>query len=212
MTLVPLVDGGGATSATTYELVYPDGAHDAESLLRHPETGRLFIASKDIFGGTLSAAPTELSADAPNQLTVVGPVMAIATDAAFAADGRSFVVRGYGSATVYEFPSLEPLTRFELPDQQQGEGLAITAAGDLLLSSEGLNAEVLRVPIPVSVTVAPTDEAQPSATQSPPDTVSREGRDLPETTEVQRSPWPWFLGGFAGLGVIMVLMYSLRRR
>ena len=43
-------------------------------------------------------------------------------------------------------------------------------------------------------------------------TESREGSELPETTETVRSPWPWFLGGFVGLGIIVVLMRSLRRR
>jgi hypothetical protein len=211
VTRVTLAAGGGPSpEAVSYELAYPDGAHDAESLLAHPQTGRLYVASKDIFGGTLYVAPSRLDADGVNRLTEVGSVMAIATDAGFAADGDSFVVRGYGDAVVYGFPSLEPLSRFRLPDQQQGEGLAVTAEGDLLLSTEGLNTDLLRVPIPAAVVASAS--AQPSQEPSPRETVSREGRDLPETTEVQRSPWPWFLGGFAGLGGIMVLMYSLRRR
>ena len=214
VTRVTLVPGGGASpDAAAYELVYPDGPHDAESLLAHPGTGRLYVATKDIFGGTLYAAPDRLDPDGPNPLTPVGPVMAIATDAGFAADGASIFLRGYGDAVVYAFPSLEPLGRFTLPDQRQGEGLAVTADGDVLLSTEGLNTEVLRVTLPTPPTSAPDSaSATPTAQSSRPDTESREGRDLPETTEVRRSPWPWFLGGFAGLGIVMVLAYALRPR
>ena len=46
---------------------------------------------------------------------------------------------------------------------------------------------------------SPTPSAQPSPSDRP-DTVSREGQELPETTETSRSPWPWFLGGFIGAG------------
>lgn len=206
-----------------YDLVYPDGARDAESLLVHPVTGRLYVATKEIFGGLLYAAPEVLDPARPNRLTEVGPVVSIATDAAFFADGRHLVVRSYESATIYGFPSLEPVAELDLPAQEQGEGVAVTAEADLLISTEGQHTEVLRVslPDPVRELVAPrpTPSTEPSPTSpesSPasdrPDTVSREGRELPETTETVRSPWPWFLGGFIGLGIIVVLMRSLRRR
>ena len=72
-------------------------------------------------------------------------MLPIATDGAFLPDGKHFVVRNYAAAAVYAFPSLEKVDQFQLPDQQQGEGLAVDADGSLLLSSEGLHSEVLRV-------------------------------------------------------------------
>jgi len=207
---VPVGPGERDVRAVSYELVYPDGGRDAESLLVHPTTGRLYVATKEIFGGVLYAAPEELDPDRPNQLTEVGPVLSIASDAAFFPDGRHLVVRSYDQAVVYGFPSLQPVADLELPEQDQGEGLAVTADGDLLLSTEGQYADVLRFPLPADVHAA---LAEPTPTPAdPPRTVSREDRELPETTETQRSPWPWFLGGFAGLGIIVVLMRSLRRR
>jgi hypothetical protein len=213
---VPVGTGQRDVRAVSYELVYPDGARDAESLLADPTTGRLYVATKEIFGGVLFAAPAELDPDRPNRLTEVGPVLSIATDAAFFPDGRHLVVRSYESAVVYGFPSLQPVADLELPEQDQGEGLAVTAEGDLLLSTEGQYTDLLRVRLPEEVRAAmadPTPTATPSATPSDrPDTVSREDRELPETTETTRSPWPWFLGGFVGLGIIVVLTRSLRRR
>jgi hypothetical protein len=210
---VPVGRGDVDADGPAYDLAYPDGARDAESLLVHPVTGRLYVATKEVFGGLLYAAPEDLDPTRTNLLTEVGPVVSIATDAAFFPDGRHLVVRGYDSARIYGFPSLEPVADLDLPEQEQGEGLAVTPDGDLLVSTEGQRTDVLRVPLPDAVREAmlPPPTVEPSASDRP-DTVSREGRELPETTETTRSPWPWFLGGFVGLGIIVVLMRSLRRR
>ena len=34
-------------------LEYPSGPADAEALLAHPDDGRLFVVTKDVFGGTV---------------------------------------------------------------------------------------------------------------------------------------------------------------
>ncbi len=116
------------------------------------------------------------------------------------------MVRNYAVAAVYAFPSLEKVDQFQLPDQPQGEGLAVDADGSLLLSSEGLHSKVLRVSLP-------TSSASPSPTASPSThTESHEDSELPETTETQRPAWPWLLGGLIGLGCLVVLLRSLRRR
>ena len=103
----------------------------------------------------------------------------------------------------------------DLPDQVQGEGIALTVDGDLLVSTEGQFTDVLRVPLPAEIRTAldpPSSVVVAEPSDEPPRTESREGKDLPETTEAVRSPWPWFLSGFLGLGIIVVLMRSLRRR
>ena len=131
----------------------------------------------------------------PNRLREVGEVLPIATDAAFFPDGRHLVVRSYDRARIYGFPSLEPVADLDLPQQEQGEGVAVTAEGDLLVSTEGQHTDVLRVPLPESVRDVvvpppPTPSAQPSPSASAsdrPDTASREGEELPETTETARA-------------------------
>jgi hypothetical protein len=213
---VPVGATYGDVDGPVYELVYPDGGRDAETLMADPTTGRLYVATKEVFGGLLYAAPERLDPDRPNRLREVGQVLPIATDGAFFADGRHLVVRNYDDAVVYTFPTLEVVGRVELPSQEQGEALAVDGE-DLLISTEGQFSDVLRVPLPADIRSAmeegpsaSTAEASPSPSR--PATESREGKDLPETTEVTRSPWPWFLGGFVGLGIIVVLMSSLRRR
>ena len=47
----------GDHPGTRYDLAYPDGSHDAETLLVQPRTQRVFVVSKSAFGGTVYAAP-----------------------------------------------------------------------------------------------------------------------------------------------------------
>ena len=222
--------GSRDVDVPSYELVFPEGSRDAEALLADPATDQLFVISKGVFGGAVYAAPGRLSAGRPNRLSEVGPVLPIATDAAFFPDGRHFVVRGYDSATVYAFPSLEPvgdldlLGRFGLPHQQQGEGIAVAADGTIYASSEGLHAPVLRIALPAAVRRAmgaespspsqstaptPSASAEPSATPPP---GTREGTELPEQDTAPRSAWGWALGGVLGLGIVIVLVRALRPR
>jgi hypothetical protein len=215
---VTRVDVAGDDSEhPTYELVYPKGARDAESLLADPATGRLYVVSKGVFGGTLYAAPARLSESRPNRLKEVGPMLPIATDASFFPDGRHIIVRNYSEAAVYTWPDLEEVGRFGLPDQQQGEGIAVAEDGTIYASSEGLRSPVLRISLPARIrsqmapppspTPSPTPSASPTATAN-----NRVGKELPEAQPQERSPWGWALGGILGLGIVLVLVRAMRPR
>ncbi len=204
---VPVGRGNGDVDAPTYDLVYPDGPHDAETLMTDPGTGRLYVATKGALGGTLYAAPETLDPRKPNELEPLGGVLPLATDGAFLPDGKHLVIRNYAAAAFYAFPSLDKVASLRLPSQPQGEGIAVD--GDsLLLSSEGLHTDVLRVPLPDLE--APEPSASPSASHPP--TVSHEDTELPEATETRRSAWPWLLTGLLGIAFIVVLTRSLRSR
>jgi len=213
VTRVPVGRGDRTVQPTSYRLSYPGGARDAETLVRDPRSGRLYVASKNVFGGALYAVPRHLSADRVNPLTRVGRVLPMATDGAFFPDGRHLVVRGYGSASVYAWPSLEPVGSFDLPAQPQGEGIAVAADGSVYLSSEGPRSAVLRVALPPAVrrAMAPAS-ASPSPSVSP--SASPSDAPAPGTSSVSESSdpdvWPWVLGGLIGLGAVVVLVRSLR--
>jgi hypothetical protein len=216
---VPVGPSHRDVDVPSYDLAYPDGPHNAETLMTDPATGRLYVATKEVFGGTLYAAPTRLSPDHLNRLEPVGAVLPIATDGAFLADGKHLVVRNYSSAVVYAFPSLTKVAQFELPDQEQGEGLAVDTDGTLLLSSEGVHSPVLRVSLPPLADAAPTagPTAGPSASSSaaPATTTTAEPTQTgapPPSAQSERPVWPWLLGGLVGVGCIVVLVRSLRPR
>ena len=144
---VPVGRGDRSVAPELYELVYPDGARDAEALVRHPLTGRLFIITKGVFSGTVYAAPLRLRADRPNRLVEVGEAPGIVTDATFLPGGGGVVMRTYSRAHLASFPSWEPVSSWDLPAQEQGEGVALAGDG-LLVSSEGVRSPVLSVPLP----------------------------------------------------------------
>lgn len=211
VTRVPVGDGDRTVDEETFDLVYPDGVRDAEALLVDPTTGRVHVVTKGVFAGEVYAAPPEMAADAPNRLGLVGQVAGLVTDGAFFPDGRHVVLRTYSRATVHTFPDLEPLGSWDLPDQQQGEGIAVTPDGEVLLSSEGQGAEVLQVRVPPRIERAmaePTETPTTAATPPPPEggTVAQDVLTAP----TDRDAWPWLVGGVVGLLALGVLWRSLR--
>ncbi|GAA1796710.1 hypothetical protein GCM10009795_047690 [Nocardioides hankookensis] len=196
---VPYGVGDREVTPATYQLVYPDRAHDAETLMANPRTGQLFVVSKDIFGGTTYAAPRRLSADHPNELKAVADGFTFATDGSFFPDGKHYVVRGYTNATVYSFPDHEPLASFPLPTQDQGEGISVGPDDQLYLSTEGQFTDVLRMRLPKDVAAAMKPPQPAAAVESEP------------TPQEQQQPvWPWLVGG--GIAFVVGGGWLLLRR
>ncbi|WP_104105584.1 hypothetical protein [Nocardioides sp. 616] len=205
---VPVGEGERAVTPARFELTYPDGPRDAEALLAHPVTGRLLVVSKVVFGGQVHAAPRELDPAAPNELTALGQVAGMVTDGAFFPDGEHLILRNYTSAFVYTFPDLELVGEIPLPRQQQGEAVTVTADGEVLVGTEGQFTDVLRVPLPDSVTAAMT-RAAPSAAPSAPVSPG------PEDGTPEQAPepgWAWLLN--AGIAVLIagLLVRAVRPR
>jgi len=145
-----------SVGADTLHLTYPDGAHDAETLMVDPMTGELIVVTKKITGGTVGIyrAPAGLAAGSTTQLEKVddltygtGLVNAV-TGGDVAADGSAVVIRTYGFVRVYNRVKQNALwTAFRstacnapLPSELQGE--AVTFAPDarsLVTVAEGTN-------------------------------------------------------------------------
>jgi hypothetical protein len=132
--------------ATQYVVKYSDGPRDAESLLVHPKTGRVYIIDKKEDGGHLYEGPAKLSTSGANIFKPVAPVDLWATDAAFSPDGAQLAVRGYfgGIAYAWNGGKIKREGRLDVPLQRQGESVSYSADGTkLMYGSEGADSSVV---------------------------------------------------------------------
>lgn len=217
VTRVPFGPDDETVDVPSYDLVYPDNrSRDAESLLVEPGTGQLFVLTKEVFGGALYRAPEELSEDGPNRLERTGDqrLIGIATDAAFLPDGEHVVVRDYSRAVFYTWPDLEQVGEVVLPEQPQGEAIAVDADDRIHLTSEGQESPVLFISLPEELRAAldaPVRGNGPTIVETP------EGFEPPEANdEPGLSLGPgrvnWLVGGLLGIGVVVLLVRALRPR
>ncbi len=219
--------GERTVQAARYTFTYPGGPSDAETLLVHPRTGRLFVVSKELLrGGTVYRAPRKLDESTIHRLAPVAAAPRMVTDGTFLPDGRHLLLRTYSRAVVYTFPGFELVGEFELPEQEQGEAVAVDEAGRLVLTSEGEGSEVLRIDLPADVAAAlgatPTQAApSPEPAANSPDTAAQ-ASDAPAPAspeqEAEDGDRVWFVAGFAvfalvaGLLVRAFLRRSRRKR
>jgi hypothetical protein len=139
------LDDGGRASDVSYEsfpFVYPDGPHNAETLLVHPATGRVFVVTK--VAGTASTVyelPQPLQAGVVATLVPVGPVSVpasagLVTSGDFHPCVPRLLLRTYGA--LFEMTSADgsPESLFAAPPMQvpaaveaQGEGVTYSADG-----------------------------------------------------------------------------------
>ncbi|MEU6218384.1 WD40 repeat domain-containing protein [Streptomyces sp. NPDC047022] len=140
-----------AVRATQYVVKYSDGPRNAESLVVHPQTGRVYIIDKNEDGGHLYEGPAALSTTGTNIFKPVAVVDLWATDAAFSPDGRQLAVRGYFGGIAYDWNGghIKRQGRLEVPLQRQGESVTYTVDGSkLLYGSEGVDSPVQAEDVP----------------------------------------------------------------
>ena len=161
----------GQTSgpAASWELRYPDGPHDAESLAVNPLTGRVYVVTKGLTGGVY-ALPANPSRTGVNRLTRVGAAPSVATDAVYLADGSALAVRTYLALVLLDARDFSRVGSTPLPPQPQGETISLAPDGHgLLVGSEGVHTLVQEVAIPAlplaahSAPGATTSAAPPSS-------------------------------------------------
>ena len=140
---------GTAAVSGVFHATYPDGAHNAETLL--VARGRLYIVTKGDTGpAAIYRFPAELTDRAPMRLERVGEPMLKRdrlewiTDGAVSPDGEQVVLRSRSSLTFYRAADLlvghwrggSPADVRPLKEPQ-GEGVAFGADGAVLLAGEG---------------------------------------------------------------------------
>ncbi|WP_395747755.1 hypothetical protein [Prosthecobacter sp.] len=148
---------------------YPDGKHNAESLLLHPQTHRLYILTKSDDGkSALYAFPQLLQPKVSMVLEKVADLVfpqliragkrphdnCMTTGACFAPDGSRMVVATYSSLYEWELPKGKPLAdalkqppvRIEPDLLRQMEGVCYDSdSRTLWMTSEHLPAPLLKV-------------------------------------------------------------------
>ncbi|MGW3712633.1 WD40 repeat domain-containing protein [Streptomyces albogriseolus] len=137
--------------ATQYVVKYADGPRDAEAMVVHPKTGRVYLIDKHEDGGHLYEGPEKLSPSGDNVFRPIAPVELWTTDAALSPDGQHLAVRGYFGGIHYAWNGgkLEREGRLSVPLQGQGESVTYSADGSrLLFGSEGEQSGVVSRPAP----------------------------------------------------------------
>lgn len=152
-------------SYRSYDFRYPDGAHDAETLLVD-RTGRLYFVTKEA-GGGIYRAPKDPSRTTPNRLKRVGSAPSFVTDGVFLPDGR-IALRTYVSVEVLDPKTYQTVARATTPYVKQGESIAVALKGkSLLIGSEGKNSPVLQIPVPTQLGDAPSSASKPPPSTKP---------------------------------------------
>ncbi|MFI6491320.1 WD40 repeat domain-containing protein [Streptomyces sp. NPDC050564] len=137
--------------ATQYVVKYSDGPRNAESLMVHPKTGRVYIVDKNEDGGHLYEGPAQLSASGTNIFKPVATIDLWATDSAFSPDGKQLAVRGYFGGIAYDWNGgkIKRQGRLNVPLQGQGESVTYTPDGsELMYGSEGADSSVQPESVP----------------------------------------------------------------
>lgn len=195
---------------SSWELAYPDGPHDAESLAVHPVTGQVVIVTKASEGAGVYALPANPSRQGVNRLTRLGPAPDTATDAVFLPDGSALMVRGYFSLHRLDARTWRETARAVLPLQPQGESLSLAPGGGLLVGSEGKRSRLQQIGVPGAPTpatpTAPTTTPTSVPTASSTSTRGAAARDVRRADGEGLLPWLVAAAGAVALaGVARVL-------
>lgn len=219
------VDGtaGSVDTRRHYRLRYPDGAHDAESLIAARD-GSLYVVTKSLMRGVVYRA-AHLSERKVNVMTRVAEVGGLLTDGALMPDGRHVLLRNYAQVSVHTFPGFERIGTMALPGQEQGEAIAVSSGGRIRISSEGVHAPVLEISLTSDLARVMKSSSGESSVPTPaavPASPATAGL-LPQSTHgpgvrdsaVEDSgipAWVWVLGGLGLLGAILGPIGVARRR
>jgi hypothetical protein len=173
-------------SYRSYDFRYPDGAHDAETLL--VRDGRLYLVTKEL-GGGIYRAPKDPSRSEVNKLARVGDAPAFVTDGVFLPGGDRIALRTYVSVEVLDADSYATVARAEAPYVKQGESISLALEGSsLLLGSEGRRSPVVQMAIPTSMADTPSAGSAPPPSSTPTPTPSVDAAQEPEPADEPAEP------------------------
>lgn len=152
---------GTTQPAEAIRLRYPDGAHDAETLLVHPVSGHIYIITKVVIANpaVYEAAPP-FTTGKPITMTRLGLVNVpslfggIITGGSISPDGRRVALCDYFQGYELTLPAganfndiwKQTMVSFDLGKRKQGEAITYRLDGKAILAtSEGRNAAIIQV-------------------------------------------------------------------
>jgi hypothetical protein len=163
---------GSTVSYQAYDFAYPDGKHDAETLLVD-SVGRLYIVTKGGKDAAIYAAPGVPSRQNLNRLVKVGAAPPYVTDGVFVPGDLEIAFRTYVSVVVVDAISYREVGASATPPQPQGESISVSMGGKaLLVGSEGLPSKTYYMGFPKKVHDVPRAGATPPKNPSPTPTPS----------------------------------------
>ncbi len=174
-------------AATRYDFTYADGARNAETVLVHPETGRVYVVSRDRANPGFYAAPERLSTRRANVLTRVADAPADVTGGTFTPDGEGIVLTS--STSLYTMGSAGS-TVLDRPSLRESGSVEVTADGrTILFGHEGRSSKVYQQSMPQAGAASPPGTTQ-TEPQTQPDTQPTPEPETQPTPELETEPTP----------------------
>lgn len=157
-----------------WDFRYPDGPHDAETLLVTPQ-GRLYVATKELKGG-LYEAPEKPSRDSVNKLKRVRDVPSTLTDGVMLPGGKQIALLTYAKVLVVNAKTYAEQGSADVTGVPQAEALAVGLNGtSLLVGGEGKASKVDSMDIPGAAATpgaSATPATDPGSDENPDDTAT----------------------------------------
>ncbi|HVU92635.1 MAG TPA: hypothetical protein VHC23_10395 [Jatrophihabitans sp.] len=221
-----------AARAQEWRLAYPDGPHDAEALAVTP-AGTAYVITKSLLGrSTVYRVPPTPDRHRVQRLRPVGTIELSATGAAnpfgpvgelavtgasVSRDGSVLAVRTYAAAYLWRVSGGDVAAalrhrprRVPLPEQRQGEGIALRGDRTALVDSEGTDQPVYAVPLPALPVPSRSPTPSPAPSSGRP---SASGRDGGAARAHPGAPlWPLPVAAGAALLLGLAIAGFTRRR
>jgi hypothetical protein len=182
-----------------YDFEYPDGAHDAETLLIDPESRRLFFVTKVSSGKAgIYAAPERASVEGTNDLTKIADAPAGVTDGVFVPDGSLAVLRSMTDIATVEWSDEPNVVARAATPNAQGESIALSDSGNSVLIGSKTSA-VYDVAVP-----SRKPAANPTTPKATPSTPAADAADSGTTKKSHNLRW--ILIGAALFAIIITFL------
>jgi hypothetical protein len=185
-----------------YDFTYPDGAHDAETLLIEPGTNQLYVVTKALKGaGAIYAAPPSPSVEGTNDLTKLAAAPSgVITDGTFLPDGQRAVLRTYTDVVTVAWGQTPNAVARGAAPLGQGETVAVGPTDQtVLVGSEGSNSAVYQLQVPAKP--AASKPPATSATPKPGTAPASADSDSGESHNLR-----WIIVGAAVFAVVITII------